>query len=88
MSIVKGEKITKDKIIIFVVGIILGAILSTGAIILYTNSTNNNNNNQITQNPGGTPPEMPQGQNQDGNPPAKPGESSNQDSNTSNENNN
>ena len=59
----------KDKIIIFVIGVLVGAVIATGAFYVYT-STNNSNNNQNMQMNGGTPPEMPSGQN--GQPPEKP----------------
>lgn len=48
----------KEKIIIFVVGLLLGAIISTGSIYIYT-VANNSNNNQGMQMKGGTPPSMP-----------------------------
>ena len=61
----------KEKIIVFFVGLLVGAIISTGSIYFYTVATNNSNNqgmqmtgdNQgggMNQN-GGTPPEMPNG---------------------------
>ena len=61
----------KEKIITFFVGLLVGAIISTGSIYFYTVATNNSNNhgmqmpgdNQgggMNQN-GGTPPEMPNG---------------------------
>lgn len=61
----------KEKIIAFFVGLLVGAIISTGSIYFYTVATNNSNNqgmqmpsdNQgggMNQN-GGTPPEMPNG---------------------------
>ena len=59
----------KDKIIIFVIGVLVGAVIATGAFYVYT-STNNSNNNQNMQMNGGTPPEMPSGQN--GQPPEMP----------------
>lgn len=61
----------KEKTIIFIVGLLLGAIISTGSIYIYTianNSSNNEENMQIpnangqtelTRPNGGTPPEMP-----------------------------
>ena len=58
----------KDKIIIFVIGLLVGAIISTGSIYFYTlaNSSNNNNDSRVQMN-GGTPPSMPNGEN--GTPP-------------------
>lgn len=66
----------KEKIIIFVIGILLGAVIATGAFYIYSKS-----NNQMN---GGTPPDMPSGQMGDmqgGEPPAKPGENNTQSSN-------
>lgn len=37
----------KEKIIIFIVGLLLGSIISTGAIYFYTIALNNNQNQQI-----------------------------------------
>ena len=62
----------KDKICIFIIGLLVGAILSTGAFYIYT-AIAGSNNNQNTQMNGGTPPDKP-----DGEPPEKPdGESGN-----------
>ena len=55
----------KDKILLFVIGMLAGAIISTGAFFLYTKSNGNNNGG-----PGGNPPEMQNGQ---GQPPEMPG---------------
>ena len=64
----------KDKIIYFVIGLLAGAIISTGSIYIYTlaaktDDANNQQNMQMQGNPpsdmgggpmnGGTPPEMP-----------------------------
>ena len=56
----------KDKIILFVIGVLVGAVIATGAFYIYTST--NNCNNQSNQMNGGTPPEMPSGQT----PPEKP----------------
>jgi len=61
----------KEKIIWFIVGLLLGAIISTASIYVYTLSQNNTNttSNNATQNTmdnRGTPPEMPSGNNQGG----------------------
>lgn len=53
----------KQKIIIFITGLLLGAIISTGSIYAYTIA--NSNNNQMTSDKGpgemmnDNPPEMP-----------------------------
>lgn len=57
----------KEKIIIFLVGLLLGSVISTGSIYIYNVAQNNSNNNQTMQMPrgpgnnGNTPPEMPNG---------------------------
>ena len=53
----------KEKVIVFIVGLLLGAIISTGSIYFYTvaNSSNNNQGSRIEMN-GGTPPSMPNGE--------------------------
>ena len=60
----------KDKIMLFVIGVLVGAILTTGVFYVYTTTNSSNDFNQKTQMNGGTPPEMPSGQN--GQPPEKP----------------
>ena len=65
---------TKEKIILFVIGVLTGAVISTGAFFAYIKlaGIGTNNTNQSMQMPGGgTPPEMPSG-NQSGTPPEIP----------------
>lgn len=88
----------KDKIIIFIIGLLVGAVIATGAFFVYTKATttcNTNNNNQMGM-PGGNPPSIPNGQNsengqppekpdgENGQPPEKPSDSNTQDSNQNN----
>lgn len=73
----------KDKIILFVIGVLVGAIISTGAFVVYTKmvtTCDTNSNNQIGMR-GGNPPSMQDGQNAQ--PPEKPGENSTQNNNNS-----
>ena len=72
----------KEKITIFIIGLLLGAIISTGSIYFYTlaNDSNNGNNNQGMQQQNGMqpngfdgqmggngqPPEMPNSNQQNG----------------------
>ena len=74
----KGDVYMKDKIVLFVIGVQVGAIIATGSFYVYTVASSNCNGNQMN-NPG-QPPEMPNGQN--GQPPELPGNSSTQDSNS------
>ncbi len=65
----------KDKILLFVIGVLVGAVISTGAFLVYTKSTatcDTNSNNQ-RQMPGGNMPSMQGGQN--GEPPERPEDS-------------
>lgn len=77
------------RILSFIIGVLVGAIISTSAFIISVNvlGANNSGNGQSSQmQGGGTPPEMPSGDNsnsQGGQPPAMPGENS--DSQNSNE---
>ena len=75
----------KDKILLFVIGVLVGAIISTGSFFVYTklSTTSNTNNNQMVAQ-GGNPPSMQDGQM--GEPPAKPGENSTQNSSQTNSN--
>ena len=73
---------TKMRILSFIIGVLVGAIISTSAFIISVNvlGANNSSNGQSSQiQGGGTPPEMPSGDNsnsQGGQPPAMPGENS------------
>ena len=87
----------KDKIILFVIGVLVGAVISTGAFYIYTTTTKSCDcSSSNTQMNGGQPPEMPSGQNNDNRqppekpdgdnsqPPEKPSENNTQDSNHNN----
>lgn len=72
---------TKEKIILFIIGVLTGAVISTGAFFAYIKlagvSTNNTSSaDQSNQMPGGTPPEMPSGD-QGGTPPEMPSDENN-----------
>lgn len=74
----------KDKIILFVIGVLVGAVIATGAFYAYTvaaKSCDCNSNNQMN---GGQPPEMSSGQNGGGQPPEKPSDDNTQNSNQNN----
>ena len=64
----------KDKIMLFIIGVLVGAVLATGAFYAYS-KINSSNNNQPSMN-GGTPPSMPSGEN--GKPPELPSGENNQ----------
>ena len=70
------EKTIKSKIILFVVGALVGAIISTASFLVYVKTigvNNSSNNDSSAQMQGGTPPEMPSGDNnQGGTPPEMP----------------
>jgi len=64
----------KDKIIVFVIGLLVGAVITTGAFYIYTLSSNKCDSiSQNTGMNGGQPPEKPNGEN--GQPPEKPSDS-------------
>lgn len=70
----------KDKFLVFIIGILLGAVVATGAFYIYTTTSNSCDcSSGNTQMNGEQPPEMPSGQK--GQPPEKPSED-----NTSNSN--
>ena len=63
----------KEKFILFIIGLLVGATISTSAFYIYTttlNTCNCDNQNTQTQMNGGNPPSMPQSQN--GQPPEMP----------------
>lgn len=89
---IKNDKkdIAKEKIILFVIGVLIGAVISTAAFFVYTKTlgtSSNTSGSSSQQMPGGTPPEMPNGDNsgngQGGTPPEMP---SNDSSNNNNSN--
>ena len=67
----------KEKILFFIVGLLLGAIISTGSIYFYT-VANNSNKDFETQIGGGNQPSMQDGQNRQ--PPEMPNENNSQSS--------
>ena len=81
----KKKDASKEKIILFLVGVLVGAVISTAAFLVYTktlgtgNATNSSSSQQMQG--GGTPPEMPSGENgsngQGGTPPEKPSDENN-----------
>jgi len=80
---------SNEKIILFVIGVLVGAVISTAAFVAYAktigvNSSSENGQSQMQG--GGTPPEMPSGSSsngQGGTPPDMPGNNS-QNSSSSN----
>lgn len=98
---IKHKDTAKEKILLFIIGVLVGAVISTAAFLVYTKTlgTSSNTNDSSRQMPGGTPPEMPSGQNnQGGTPPemsndenasnGKTNTSSEKPSNSSNSDNN
>ena len=78
----------KEKIIIFIIGVLVGAVLATGAFYIYTKINVSSSTNQSEHMPGGTPPEMngeappekPDGESGEGSgetPPEKPSNETN-----------
>lgn len=59
--------IAKEKIVLFVVGVLIGAVISTVAFFVYVKTlginTSSNNSQSSEMQQGGTPPEMPSGNN-------------------------
>ena len=74
---IKKKDVTKEKIILFIIGVLVGAVISTAAFFVYAktlgagNATNSSSSRQMPGD-GGTPPEMPSGQNQGGAPAEMP----------------
>ena len=70
----------KDKIIIFVIGVLVGAVIATGSFYVYsTNANSCNSNPGNMQMNGNQPPEIPSGQN--GQPSEMPSNSTQSNSN-------
>ncbi|MBR3163955.1 hypothetical protein IKF15_01465 [Candidatus Saccharibacteria bacterium] len=70
------EKTVKGKVILFIIGVLIGAIISTASLLVYIKTLGANTSScsdSSMQAPGGTPPEMPSGDNsQGGTPPEQP----------------
>ena len=87
---IKKTDASKEKIILFVIGVLVGAVISTAAFFVYTKTlgtSSNTSGSSSQQMPGGgTPPEMPSGENgsngQGGTPPEKPSDENNSESNS------
>ena len=66
----------KDKILVFIIGVLLGAVVATSVFFIYekNNSGSQTNSSQAIQmRDGEAPPEMPNGEKPDGEtPPDKP----------------
>ena len=73
----KKKDTVKEKLIIFTIGVLIGAIISTGAFFAYIKLAGNNNSGQSMQMPSGAPPEIPGGA-QGGTPPDKPSDEDSQ----------
>jgi hypothetical protein len=71
-----------QKIILFAIGVLVGAVIATSAFLICvkTIGSNDNGGSSMQGGPGGTPPEMPSGSNssngQNGTPPEMPSGSS------------
>lgn len=86
----KKKDTLREKIILFVIGVLVGAVISTAAFFVYTKTlgtSSNTSGSSSQQMPGGgTPPEMPSGENgsnsQGGTPPEKPSDENNSESNS------
>ena len=70
----------EEKIVLFVIGVLVGAIISTGAFLVYTKSNHTKRiDNNTMQMQGGNQPTMQGGQNnQNGQPPSMPNDQNNQ----------
>lgn len=85
---INKKDVAKEKIILFVIGVLVGAVISTAAFFVYAKTLgtgSNTSGSSSQQMQGGTPPEMPSGENgqnsQSDTPPEKPSDSNNSQSN-------
>lgn len=60
----------KEKITMLVIGFLIGAIMASGAFLIYTKTNNTNCNTKDINMNGGNPPTLPNGEN--GTPPEMP----------------
>lgn len=96
------KDIFKEKLLVFIIGLLLGAVIATGAFIVCTKTCHSNGHRQeVMQLPGGNnnqnnqnnqPPSMPNGNNnnqnnQNNQPPEMPSDNNSQPDNTQANNN-
>ncbi len=67
----------KDKIMIFIIGVLIGAVIATGAFYIYSNNNDSGCSSNNTQMNMGQPPEMGNGTQ----PPAMPNNNNTENSN-------
>ena len=93
----------KDKILVFLIGLLLGAVLTSAGFLIYeknnTSNTQNNEQTQMMERPEGgmpngerpdgeTPPEKPDGENGNGTRPEPPSKDNKSSNNNSTSKNN
>ncbi len=84
----KKKDIVKEKVFLLLIGILVGAVISTTAFFVYLKlGFNNNTNSSMQQIPGGTPPQLPGNMNGQSNQNNTPPEIPNNNTNTSQDNN-
>ena len=80
----------KDKILVFIIGLLVGAVITASGFLIYQNANKNTNQMpngeqmQMMENPDREPPEKPSGSENDSNRPEPP---SNSNSSTDNKTN-
>ena len=80
----------KDKILVFIIGLLVGAVITASGFLIYQNNNKNTNQMpnqgqmQMMEKPDGEPPEKPSGSENDSNRPKPP---SNNNSSTDNKTN-
>ena len=80
----------KDKVLIFIIGVLVGAVITALGFLIYQNANQNTNQipngeqMQMMEKPDGEPPEKPSGSENDSNRPEPP---SNNNSSTDNKTN-
>ena len=96
------KDIFKEKLLVFIIGLLLGAVIATGAFVVCTKTCHSNGHRQeVMQLPGGNnnqnnqnnqPPSMPNGNNnnqnnQNNQPPEMPSDNNSQNDNAQTNNN-
>ena len=81
----------KDKVLVFIIGLLIGAVITASGFLIYENANNKNTNQmpngeqmQMMEKPDGEPPEKPNGAENDIDRPEPP---SNNNSSTNNKTN-
>ena len=80
----------KDKVLVFIIGLLVGAVITASGFLIYQNANKNTNQMpngeqmQMMEKPDGEPPEKPSGSENDSNRPEPPSKNNSSTNNKTN----